>query len=125
MLNKAPFKVAKTQALKSTSRFRVGCVLAKGGRILSVGRNDMGKSHPQIRAYSSFAHLHAEVDACLGLRPYDVLGADAYVYRILADEKPAMAKPCDMCRAVLKKMGIKRVFYTTGEGAGWKMEKIL
>lgn len=123
MLTKAPFRLARLQALKSSSRFRVGCVLAKGGRILSVGRNDMSKSHPQAQAHGSLAHLHAEVDACLGLRPYDVSGADAFVYRVLTDDAPALARPCDMCMAVLKKMGIKRVFYTTGEGVGWRMER--
>lgn len=87
-----------------------------------MGHNDMGKSHPMARAYHPWACLHAEVDACLGLRPYDVSGSDAYVVRVLADESLAMARPCDMCRAVLRKMGVKRVYFTTGEG--WSVEKL-
>ena len=124
MLDKAPFKMAKLQALKSTSKFRVGCVLAKKGRIISVGKNDMSKSHPIVKGFSPWAHLHAEIDCCLGLRPYDVVGCAAYVVRVLANEDTAMARPCKMCRAVLKNMGIEKVYYTTGTGDGWMMEVI-
>lgn len=123
-LLKAPFRIARLQALKSPSRFRVGCVLARGGRIISTGHNDMDRTHPYVRQHSQFAHLHAEVACCLGIRPFDVRGCSAYIYRILMDGSPALARPCSMCREVLRRMGIKKVFYTTDKSPFFTCEEI-
>lgn len=124
MLKKTQFKLARIQALNSNSKFRVGCCIALGSRIKSLGRNDMEKTHPMISQYNINAKVHAEVDACIGLRPYDLRGCDAYVYRVKANGMPGLARPCPMCMEVLRYMGIKRVFYTTDEPPYWKKERI-
>ena len=122
--NKAPFRIATLEAMKSTSVVRIGCVLARGGRIISSGINDMKKTHPATKKFTDHAKTHAEMSACFGLRPYDTAGSDAYVCRVDKLGRWVMAKPCKMCWALLKHMKIKRVFYTTNAGE-WAKEKIV
>ena len=120
-INKAPFRIAVLEAFKSKSRFRVGCVLAKGDRIISSGFNKMDKTCPTATKNGEYS-IHAEIAACRGLRPYDVAGASAYVCRILQNGALAMAGPCEMCRRVLRQMGIKKVYYSTSKG--WEKETL-
>lgn len=106
---KAPFRIAILEALKSSSRIKMSCVLAKGNRILSIGNNDMRKTHPLAKGHRK---THAEIAACAGLRPYDIEGCNAYVCRVIADGSLALAKPCPVCLSILNSMGIKKIFYT-------------
>jgi deoxycytidylate deaminase len=42
-------------------------------------------------------------------------GSTLYVARVLKDKKTwANAKPCKKCQALIKNMGVKRVYYTVG-----------
>jgi len=62
--------------------------------------------------------------------------ADIYVVRVYFGDKKkennnneivtSMSKPCKHCIAFLKSIGIKRVFYTTGDiyNNEWKCEKL-
>lgn len=106
------FELARKLALKSPSYHKLGCVIAHRNKVLSVGFNDMSKTHP--KANSPFKTLHAEIDALIGLQRAD--GCDAYVYRELKDGTFAMAKSCAACELALRKIGIKRIFYTTNNG---------
>jgi cytidine deaminase len=42
-------------------------------------------------------------------------GATVYVVRINMRKQARLAKPCEMCRAVLRFVGVKRVLYSTSE----------
>jgi deoxycytidylate deaminase len=109
-------------AEKSTSRFRLGAVLAKKNRVLSTGFNDMRKTHTIMQKYNldkSWAPgLHAEVHACLGMSMSDIEGSDLYVVRILKDSHLAMAKPCRVCHKFILDVGIRRVYYSFSD-EGW------
>ena len=61
------------------------------------------------------ATVHAELGCILGL-PRDVTsGADLYVCRINRNGEFRFSKPCSMCHAALKHVGVKRVYYTTND----------
>jgi deoxycytidylate deaminase len=108
-------------ALKSISKYRLGAVIAKRKKILQVGFNQMGKTHPQMQKYVKgdwTPGLHAEVDCCLGLPAEDLLGADVYVGRIMKNGLPSLARPCEVCQRFLKNVGVRVVYYSTREGWG-------
>lgn len=114
------FEVAERLAHKSIYKFRLGCVIVKGNRILGTGFNST-KTHP--RSNDEFKTLHAETDALLSCNIGAAKGAVAYVYRITKDGKPAMSKCCESCEKMLKDAGIKRIYYTKEEYPYWDVIK--
>jgi deoxycytidylate deaminase len=109
------FELARKLAHKSPSCHKLGCVIVSGNKVVSVGFNDMSKTHP--KANSPFKTLHAEIDALIGLD--NANRCDAYVFREFKDGRWAMAKSCPACELALRKAGVKRIFYTTDNG--WNM----
>ena len=112
--------LAKNMALKSTSKFRLGAVLVKRGRVISTGFNMMNKSHPIMQKYSEDIDftlgLHAEVHACIGVAASDLYASELWVCRLYKSGQFAMAMPCKVCRRFLIDVGIKKVHYTNLEG---------
>ena len=107
-------ELAKKIAQKSDSRFRLGCVIVKKNRILSVGYNNMRKTHTKSNAFGKF--LHCEVHALLGLGYQETRNAIAYISRIRKDNTEGMSKPCPSCLEALKLAQIKTICYTTNNG---------
>lgn len=112
--------LASSMAIKSVSKFRLGAVLVKKGRVISTGFNMMGKSHPIMQRYlgkSDFTlGLHAEVHACIGVAAEDLLGAELWVCRLHRNGNMAMARPCRVCQRFLIDVGVKRVYYSNNLG---------
>lgn len=106
-------KVAENASANSTYRHKLGAVIVKKGRVLSVGYNKPHKTHP--KSNTRFKTIHAEFDAILGCNPEDLKGATLYVVR-KAKSGPNMAKPCDCCMELIEMVGIKRVVYSTHDG---------
>ena len=123
--------LAMSEAIKSTQMQRLGAVIFKGKRkILSVGRN-FRRTHPLGKHFSpdtgkELSWIHAEVDAVIGCRWYEnINGAYIFVARLKRDGTGAgMARPCLICQRILKEYGIKRMYYTTGEGNNYAMENL-
>lgn len=99
-------KVAST----STERQRHGAVIAKGGRVLSVGVNTR-RNHPDVCSDpKTEASFHAEVMALRALSsPELAQGATLYVARINRNQLPADSTPCVNCLNVIINSGIKKV----------------
>jgi len=95
---------ASTVALLSSCKQRVGCLLLKKGRIISVGFNKIQTS-PKLPGYYS---LHAE---CAALSHSD--GDTIIVVRLSRNGQMCMSHPCAQC---LRKMLRKtiRTFYWIG-----------
>jgi deoxycytidylate deaminase len=110
------FNLARTESLKVDFRSRIGSVLVKGRKPVSIGRNKPLKTHPLLRKYDSFKTMHAEIDACIGIDRHLIMGSILYVYREGADGNLAMSKPCEMCQKILKELGVKKVMYTIENG---------
>lgn len=107
--------LAIRMAAKSTSRFRLGAVIARRNKVISTGFNQMSKTHPAMERYNTNKYLlglHAEIHACLGVPANLLYGADIHVARILKDGSVAIAKPCSVCYNYLKAVGIRNIHYT-------------
>ena len=124
-------KVIKVSALASYSSdvegFKLGAVIFDKHKIYAYASNSE-KANPLQKQYNRFkqrdSHLwlkhsgHAEINCIHRLlqQYYDDLPdtnkLSILVYREHADGSFAMARPCPACRAAIKKMGIKHVYYT-------------
>ena len=118
-MNLRMFDLAKRVSLKSSSKFKLGCVIVNKKQIVTLGHNDMNKTHPKVP--SIWKTLHAEIHALIGVPYNKTRGCIAYVYRETYDGIPANSKPCEMCEAALRLAGIKKVYYTC-DGKYMEME---
>ena len=94
-------------------------IVSKSGALLSIGVNSYIKTSPLQAKWAAKVnlplkqHVHAEVAAIAKLRPEQYKKAYAiYVYRFDNHGRPACAKPCKVCQALIREIGIKRVYYT-------------
>jgi deoxycytidylate deaminase len=115
-------RLAYNEAKKSTHRFRLGAVIARGNKILGVGFNKGNKTHPiSNHPYSS---IHAETDAVIDLDVEDLpKKTTLYVCRIKKNGTYGLASPCEFCRRLITTKRITRIAYTnlTGE---WVFENL-
>ena len=100
-------KVAREYGKLSTAtRLKVGCIIVKDDRIISIGYNGMpsggsnvceedGKSKPEV--------LHAEANAITKLAKSTESGQDAYMFCTYA--------PCVDCAKLILQSGIKEFHY--------------
>ena len=116
VLKKGYFTLARNEATKVDHHIRVGAVLATKRCPVAVGKNSPLKTHPLVSSYNPLKTVHAEFDAIIGIDRSLVQGGTMYVYREKFSGELGMAKPCPMCEAFLKHMGLKRVYYTTEDG---------
>jgi tRNA(Arg) A34 adenosine deaminase TadA len=80
-------------------------------KVLAVGYNSR-KTHT-IVSDTAMQMLHAECDSILRC-PTDALdGVDLVIARARPSGKPGLAKPCEVCEGIIKRCGIRRVYYTT------------
>lgn len=113
------FDVAARAALMSTrEKFRHGAVLAHHNTVLSVGCNDLRPTKFGARFRSvelGQATVHAELGCILNMSREHTHNADVYVVRLNPRGKMRNSRPCDMCQAALRFVGVKRVFYSLDE----------
>lgn len=104
------YDLAMQVAKLSQCRYRLGAVIVKGSRVLSVGCN-VTKSHPIHKEYPNWTiSIHAEHSAILKATT-DVSGATVFVARQGGNKA---SKPCSFCLAVLLEAGIKEIVYYNG-----------
>jgi len=104
---------AKQQANKSSMGHRHGCVVVLDDTIIASGYNHFFMQN--CHHYS----MHSEVDAIMKvkkrMRPM-LSQCELYVVRIAPnsmDKCLKYSKPCDDCTAYIRKVGIKKVYYST------------
>ena len=123
--NRSFFNAARAVSELSDHKHKLGCVVVLGHRIISSGHNSKSKCHAlqarldkEMFGCESFGPLHAEVDALLSLikKRVDLSRASIYIYREHKDGTPALAHPCSRCMGLIKRCGIKKIYYTTNDG---------
>lgn len=77
-------------------------------RVQAIGYNSR-KTHT-IMQDTRMNMLHAECDALL--RCGDAEGTEIIVARSKPSGKPGLAKPCEVCQGILRRFGVRKVFYT-------------
>lgn len=108
-------QVAEQAALESDCpTYRVGAALLRKNRVVSFGRNYYKKSHTKSR--TRWNGIHAEFNCLHGLNPENIRNCTIFVVRIAPQGNRAMARPCDDCRDLLKRYGIRVFYYTNSHG---------
>lgn len=97
---------------------KIGCIIAKGNKILGTGWNVM-RTHP--KSPHKYKSIHAEFMASINTNKIE--GATAYVFRQQKDGTWANSKPCSSCWDYLMDLGIKEVVYSF-EGS-FRKEKVI
>lgn len=101
----------KAARLSDFYAHRVGAALFDGARLITLGKN-LHRSHPENSCYT----MHAEFDSLKRLRGHDTSNIIMFVARLTRTDKVSLAKPCDECQKVIRKYGIKKVYYTNHSG---------
>ena len=95
--------------------YKHGAVLVKGSSIRNTAHNknnfsSFGKRFQ--KDHNGRSTVHAELGVILGLDRAITTGATVYVARIGKCGEYRLSKPCSMCHAAMKHVGIKKVVYT-------------
>lgn len=107
--NKKFIDLACKIAEKSTSKFRLGCVIVKKNRVVSVGYNSMEKTHPKSQSFGNY--LHSELSALISTPKEELFNSTAYIMRIKKDGSLGSSKPCPVCYEALKLANVKTIYY--------------
>lgn len=127
-LFRAAKEVASRADYSGSNAVKIGCVAVYKGTILAKGCNS-DRTHPAQNHYNMYrykdvgtkylpAKAHAELTCLWKLRhlEIDFSKLRLYIYREYKNGQLAMARPCPACLAMIRKMHISNVFYTTNEG---------
>lgn len=96
-------KAAYEHACRETQCYHFGCGVFLNGKLLSVKTNNPS--------------CHAESAALKEVLKDNDHVIDIFVMRVRKNGTPAMAKPCWHCLQTLKKHRVRKVYYTTQDGA--------
>jgi pyrimidine deaminase RibD-like protein len=96
-------RLAAKFAKQVCDNHRHGCVIVKGGRIISIG----------INCYDT--GVHAEGSAVSKRNEDDFRGATLYVARLRKEQMYGLSAPCSECDALIRKCGFKKVVFTTND----------
>lgn len=100
---------------RNGTTFRLGALIVRKGRILSIGNNSY-KTHPIMLKFYPYQFLHAETSAILKNGIDNCLDTTLIVARVIADNSPALAKPCSSCLDFSRSVGVKYIYYSTKNG---------
>jgi len=113
------FNLARNVAFNSEyGKIRHGALLIKGGSIINTccNKDKFCSFGTRFRDPDRGpATIHAELGCILGMPRSVTARADVYVCRVNKQGQFRNSKPCAMCHEALKHVGIKRVYYTTGD----------
>ena len=108
------FNMARRLAMCSVMRHRHGCVIVRGGEVVSRGWN---RTLNYLKRRWS---LHAEIDALRGLRTRGggfLAQCELYVVRVRykgnVPGELLNSKPCCHCEQMITNFGLARAYYST------------
>lgn len=129
----AYFNVARgVSKLSDFPRIAIGCAIVYKHHVISTGFSSSKTSTLQKR-YNIYrfsedtpARIHAETMALKPLirrKDIEFKYVDAYIYRENKDGVPMLARPCESCCALMKRLGIRNIYYSNN--GGYSHERIL
>lgn len=104
--------------------FHITCIFDKR-KLLSIGVNDYTKDHPRHKygvylptkpGFNYTSGIHSECRAIEKLVNTSYSKLKVLNIRIDNNGEVNLSKPCLNCEKLIKKLGFKRVFYTTKDG---------
>lgn len=118
MLTVGILRKAIEEAEKSSYRFKIGCVIFKGSRIISSGHNEIRSCSKILDKYKKYKNaLHAEQAAIIKTDWRKLNGCSILTVKISGNMGYlGISKPCNMCYELIKHVGIKEMYYTNEHG---------
>lgn len=108
-------ELAVKEALKSTYRHQLGCVIFDKKKIVSLGHNYPQKSVKHLLPkFKRFNSVHSEVDAIIKAKT-NLKGSSLLIVRINKQNQLRLSRPCASCMSYINFVGIKRVIYSISE----------
>ena len=102
-------------ALANNCDFHLVAFLFRGKTLIRMGENS-NEGHPKCRRMYRDRKIgysqHAEMNVLRFAKPNDTL----IVIRFMKNGNLTMAKPCPHCEAKIRKMNLRKVYYTDWEG---------
>jgi deoxycytidylate deaminase len=96
---------------------KMGAALFSGSRLLSVGANLYGRSHPESEQSKDFwRSTHCEHVALLRRQHYDNRRLTLYVARRRKDGSIGSSRPCKNCLWLCSVLGVTRVWFYNSYG---------
>ena len=120
--HRAYFKAARAMSeLSNFKQHHIGCVAVYKHKIIASGFNSY-KTNPTQKRLNTHrfeadtpATIHAELSCLLPLinrRDIEFSNVSLYIYREYKSGELALAKPCASCEALIRSLGIRRIYYT-------------
>jgi len=101
---------------RSSSIYRVGAVIFKGKRVVSIGSNIKRNVRSINRRFVKWpTSIHAEVCAIINAKQ-NLKGYSLLVVRLDRAGNMSLAKPCKHCQGYIRYVGIKKIYYSTKNG---------
>ncbi len=100
--------IAYREALKSVETFKLGAAVMRRKSVLAIGRNKNVNAH-------GLPSIHAEMDACWKLDKNERFEDLRLVVVRATKTGVACSKPCPACLRSLRRLGIRKITYTTGD----------
>ena len=117
-LERKLIKLAYKNIYKCNGRSRHISFLLNGKKIESIGFNSQIKTHTLCHKHNYWKdHIHSEVHAVIKCKRIHLIdGFSLWNIRIDRHGNIRISKPCDRCMEFIKKIGIKKVYYTKNNG---------
>jgi deoxycytidylate deaminase len=117
-------QLAYKTAARSSEDFKLGAVLVRCGKPISMGYNKYNSTNKLVREFFGFATVHAECDAVYKAAGMDLRGCTIYVARARAFGEIGQSSPCTQCRVLLISKGVKKIVYSIPEFPFFAEERI-
>ncbi len=132
------FEYARIEGKRSPMKSKHGCVIARGGKVITSGYNQYKINLPELiirfsnKCDRKSCALHAEIHALfllLQLNMYDIKKLQFRKYQLYVarasnkNDDFMNSKPCENCISILKDYQINKIFYSAGNNV-FKMEKL-
>ena len=108
-------EIARSLMHKPQSSFLHFSFITKGTHIYSIGWNDVTKTSKLVKY--PLGGVHAEAMSIGGLENLNLCRKATLInIRLNPRKELRLSKPCDVCLGFVKKMGFKKIFYSTEVG---------
>lgn len=107
----------KLLKLSTHPKYRMSCLMVKGGNIISVGINKVGSPPPYVKRLHKNMGLHCEVDCLAGISKKASRGATIYIFGETVKGNNILTQPCFSCYSFIVLSQIKRIVFENRDGS--------
>lgn len=100
-------------AMKSNQRAKYAAIIIHRNKIIGIGYNHLISNSSNVSQciYETYKHsIHAEKNAIMNVKDKTKLSSSKIVIIRLSDGNIVQAKPCDMCKNLLDKYKLCKIY---------------